>query len=176
MKHSMGQNAHSTTGTRTWTCLTPISWLLTHWYFLGQRTYLRQTIGSAPLNQSSVCYTALSMRRRCMLHNSWEVQQGTRGHPTLQHCQQITMYHGMSSMLPSVVTTCSGHSAQQAFRVSGSTPREPFSVWVHSEVHQLGIVLPHLEIPISEREPFSWINLKFWKDFIWFKLMILFVF
>jgi hypothetical protein len=41
---------------------------------------------------------------------------GPSGHPTLQHCQQITMYHGMSFMLPSVVTTCQWAQCAASFQ------------------------------------------------------------
>jgi hypothetical protein len=41
--------------------------------FSGKRTRLRQTIGSAPLSQSSACFTVQSMRRLCMPLSSSEV-------------------------------------------------------------------------------------------------------
>jgi hypothetical protein len=47
-----------------------------------------------------------SIRRLCMPHSSWEVQQGFGGHHIPQHFQLITTWHGMSSVLHSMVTTC----------------------------------------------------------------------
>jgi hypothetical protein len=50
--------------------------------FSGEKTRLRQTIGSALPSQSSACFTVQSIKRLCMPLSSSEVQQGPGGHHT----------------------------------------------------------------------------------------------
>jgi hypothetical protein len=69
--------------------------LVTHRHSsLGEKTRLRQMIGSALLSQSSPCFTVWSIKRLCMPLSNSEVQQGPSGHHTPPHFQQITMCHG----------------------------------------------------------------------------------
>jgi hypothetical protein len=74
--------------------------------FSGERTRLRQTIGSALPSQSSAYLTVQSIKRLCMQLSNSEVQQGPGGHLTQPHFQQTIMCHGASSAPPSVATTC----------------------------------------------------------------------
>jgi hypothetical protein len=74
--------------------------------FFGQRTRSRQMIGSAPPNQSLVCFTVQSTRRLCMQLSSSEAQQGPSRHHTPPRCQQNTMCPGVSSAPLFMATTC----------------------------------------------------------------------
>jgi hypothetical protein len=71
----------------------------------GLWTQFRQTTGSTPLNQSSLCFTVQSIRKLCMPPSSYEAKQKPGGPPTRLHCQLIIKFYEASSASPNVNIT-----------------------------------------------------------------------
>jgi hypothetical protein len=65
-----------------------------------------QTTGSAQRSPSSDYFTVRSFRKLYMLHKNCETQLEPGGLPTLPPYRLIIKSHGVSSTLPSMLTTC----------------------------------------------------------------------
>jgi hypothetical protein len=136
MRHVVRQNIRSTPDNKTWTHHTHSSWRLTYHSSLGEKTRLRQTIGSTLLSQSSTCFTVQSIRRLCMSLSSSEVHQGLvaiiHSHTSSRSpCAMGWVPHRFPWPPP-----VSEHNAAQAYIVFESTPGEPLCLWVHPGVQQ----------------------------------------
>jgi hypothetical protein len=65
----------------------------------------RRIADSTPQSPSSGYFTVWSFRKLCMLHNKCEAQLEPGGLPTLPPYLLITVFHGVSSVLHSLLIT-----------------------------------------------------------------------
>jgi hypothetical protein len=84
---------------------TQIFWQLTIQFLLMQPTPWRWTTSSAPWSPSSSYFTIRSIQILCTHHSNSEAQLEPGGLPTSPPYLLVTMFHGVSSVLPSAHIT-----------------------------------------------------------------------